>query len=83
MSVSPIPREHLSMQKKMLSVHGQQKYSVILLFNKHKNENVLTFHPLVLKRPRGGRHHIKEENIGKTGLQNPLCRITVFTLKFI
>lgn len=26
-----------------------------------------TFHPLVFKRPHGGRHHITKENIGKTG----------------
>lgn len=38
------------------------KYSVILLFNKHQN----ILHPLVFKRPQGGRHHITEENIGKT-----------------
>lgn len=43
MNVSHIPREHLSMQKKKNAFNTlttKIKYSVILLFNKHNNDNV-------------------------------------------
>lgn len=41
MNVSHIPREHLSMQNNAFNTLTTKiKYSVILLFNKHKNDNV-------------------------------------------